>query len=157
MTGSDTSIAVEQLEAHRIDLDDQGYDDNGCYWGVGQPLYWVVTPDGKRDVHVRADDATRARQLAAEEIPLRQWERDQAESERSTPVSVEPEHGPDGTYGYSNDPQMNPASPSTEKRNTGLPQPESAPDPADGARQASPARLAGKAGGSGPSGQAGPT
>lgn len=157
MTGPDTSIAINQLEAHPIELDDQGYDDNGCYWGVGTTLYWVTTPDGKHDAYVRADDAVRARLLAAEEIPLRAWEREQAEIDRSTPAIVEPEHLPDGSYGYSDEPVTSPMSQSTDRIRTTALQRDSATGQANEATQASPARPTGKTSGSGTAGRAGPT
>lgn len=64
-----------ELEAHRIDLDDQGYDEHGSYWGIGQPLYWVTTSDGRHDCFVRADDVPRALLAALDELPIQEAER----------------------------------------------------------------------------------
>lgn len=64
-----------ELEAHRIELDDEGYDEHGSYWGVGQPLYWVTTTDGRHDCFVRADDPPRALLAASEELPIQEAER----------------------------------------------------------------------------------
>lgn len=157
MTAGDTSPFLEQLEVHRIELDDQGYDGNGSYWGTGTPLFWVTTADGKHDCFVRADDATRARLIAAEEIPLLVWERDQAEIERNGPTVVEPEHLYDGRYGFAECAQIQSAPPPNDKRGTAIQQTDRPTELSDDATQAPPARPAGKAGGSGPAGQAGPT
>lgn len=54
-----------RLYAERIAINRQGYDRRGKYWGVGLPLYRVTTGDGFLDIHVRAENAKKAKEVAA--------------------------------------------------------------------------------------------
>lgn len=42
------------LSVRRSYLNSGGYDSNGTYFGTGNPLYWVSSPDGEVDYMLRA-------------------------------------------------------------------------------------------------------
>lgn len=49
-----------KLTLRRIHLDSGGYDPNGTYFGIGEPLYWCADSEGDIDFMTRAtsrDDA----------------------------------------------------------------------------------------------------
>lgn len=52
----------------RVRLTNAGYDRNGCYWGVGAPLYYFETEDGSIGSHVRAHNREHAKDKARELI-----------------------------------------------------------------------------------------
>ncbi len=137
-------VSVAELEAHQIELDDQGYDEHGSYWGAGQPLYWVTTEDGRHDCFVRADDAPRALLAALEELPIREAEHHLRQADAASDMSLEPIHRNDGSYGV---PDIVEASHVSAPR----------ADAAVGSAPAEPSRPADEAFAKGPTDQAGPT
>lgn len=46
---------MARYTVQRIRLNAGGYD-RGVYFGVGAPLYWIASPDGRDDIYVRASD-----------------------------------------------------------------------------------------------------
>lgn len=66
----------EKTTLVRIKINDQGYDSGGCYFGVGDPLYWYAMPDGKAYIngHVRAKDREAAKAAVRELHRLRRVE-----------------------------------------------------------------------------------
>lgn len=54
---SNTTWDTIKLEASRVKLNRDGYDDMGSYWGVGEPLWWVTTEDGSQSWNLRASTA----------------------------------------------------------------------------------------------------
>lgn len=53
-----------KLDVQRVRVDAQGYDASGAYWGAGQDVFIVTTPDGREEMTVRADNVTEARAKA---------------------------------------------------------------------------------------------
>jgi hypothetical protein len=49
--GYEGKLAVDQVE---MDPDDEAYDINGTYWGLGNPLWWIHNEDGTIDYVIRA-------------------------------------------------------------------------------------------------------
>lgn len=49
-----------RLYLRRIRLDRGGYDPNGTYFGLGQPLFWYASEDGSIDAVLRARDRNEA-------------------------------------------------------------------------------------------------
>lgn len=45
----------------RVPVNAQGYDPQGSYWGVGQPLFWYCDPECKVEGYERAIDRTALR------------------------------------------------------------------------------------------------
>jgi hypothetical protein len=41
---------------HRVTLNRDGYDRDGCYWGIGLPLYYHSSFDGSVEGYLRASD-----------------------------------------------------------------------------------------------------
>ena len=58
-----------KVTLQRIRLDSGGYDPQGAYWGVGQPLYWAATDDGQLDSTFRAYDRDAAKEHVRKTIP----------------------------------------------------------------------------------------
>jgi hypothetical protein len=58
-----------KVTLQRIRLDSGGYDPQGAYWGIGQPLYWAATDDGKLDDTFRAYDRDEAKEHVRQSIP----------------------------------------------------------------------------------------
>jgi len=58
-----------KVTLQRVRLDSGGYDPQGAYWGIGQPLYWAATDDGELDTTLRADDRDDAKAQVREIIP----------------------------------------------------------------------------------------
>lgn len=56
------------LEAQRIRVNRQGYDSSGAYWGAGQDVFIVTTPDDSEQVTLRARNAAEAKQRAQAEL-----------------------------------------------------------------------------------------
>lgn len=50
-------------------LDSGGYDSQGAYFGIGEPLYWAATDDGKYDETFRAEDRKEAKEHVRQTIP----------------------------------------------------------------------------------------
>lgn len=48
------SYSALKLVLRRVRLDRGGYDRNGTYFGIGQPLYWYASADGSIDGVLRA-------------------------------------------------------------------------------------------------------
>jgi hypothetical protein len=42
------------LSVDRVALDDGGYDEGGAYWGIGAPLWYVESSDGRLSLFRRA-------------------------------------------------------------------------------------------------------
>lgn len=45
-----------RVQLRPIHLDEGGYDDQGTYFGVGEPVWWAATTDGSLDATLRARD-----------------------------------------------------------------------------------------------------
>jgi hypothetical protein len=45
-----------EVTLNRVRLDSEGYDPEGTYFGIGEPLYWAATDDGELDMTFRAAD-----------------------------------------------------------------------------------------------------
>lgn len=56
--------ARRKLDVQRVRVDAQGYDASGAYWGAGQDVFIVTTPDGREEMTVRAGNAAEARAKA---------------------------------------------------------------------------------------------
>lgn len=52
--GTEDVPYTDRLYLRRVRLDSGGYDSNGTYFGVGNPLYWVANEDGTIDYMLRA-------------------------------------------------------------------------------------------------------
>lgn len=50
-----------KVTLRRVRLDSGGYDSQGAYYGIGEPLYWAATDDGELDRTFRADDREHAK------------------------------------------------------------------------------------------------
>lgn len=50
-----------KVSLSRVRLNGGGYDAGGAYWGIGQPLYWAWTDDGRVDLWFRASDREAAK------------------------------------------------------------------------------------------------
>lgn len=61
--------ASPKVTLRRVRLDPDGYDSEGAYWGISQPLYWAATDDGELDTTLRADDRDDAKAQVREIIP----------------------------------------------------------------------------------------
>lgn len=57
-----------KLTVQRIRINREGYDASGAYWGAGQDVFIVATPDGSEELTLRASDATEARERARLEL-----------------------------------------------------------------------------------------
>jgi hypothetical protein len=60
-TFSDGTPEFESLSVIRKQLDDGGYDENGTYFGIGDPLFWVSSEGGEVDYMIRAHNLNDAR------------------------------------------------------------------------------------------------
>ncbi len=58
-----------KVTLRRIRLDSGGYDPEGAYWGIGEPLYWAATDDGEYDATFRAYDRDDAKATVRETFP----------------------------------------------------------------------------------------
>lgn len=58
-----------KVTLQRIRLDSGGYDPQGAYWGIGQPLYWAATDDRQLDNTFRAYDRAAAKTHVRKSIP----------------------------------------------------------------------------------------
>lgn len=59
----------QTLFVTRTLLDEGGYDDNGTYFGIGKPLFWVHSKDGCFDYTIRATNLYLARQCVLVRYP----------------------------------------------------------------------------------------
>lgn len=50
-----------KIYLRRIRLNQGGYDSNGTYFGIGDPLYWYADEEGEVDAMIRAVDREDAR------------------------------------------------------------------------------------------------
>ncbi|WP_372395276.1 hypothetical protein ABMY26_06615 (plasmid) [Azospirillum sp. HJ39] len=50
-----------KITLRKIRINGGGYDSGGAYWGIGQPLYWAGSDDGKVDMFFRAKDRDAAK------------------------------------------------------------------------------------------------
>ena len=57
----DPTTFAGRLFMRRVRLDSGGYDPNGTYFGVGNPLYWVSSEDSAVDFMLRGVDREAAR------------------------------------------------------------------------------------------------
>jgi len=53
----------------KVRLDSGGYDPNGTYFGIGEPLYWAASEDGEVDFMLRAPSRNVARGIVLEQYP----------------------------------------------------------------------------------------
>ncbi len=59
-----------KLHLRRVRLDRGGYDQNGTYFGIGDPLYWVASPGGEVDYVFRCNgDRASARYCVLQDYP----------------------------------------------------------------------------------------
>ena len=56
-------MSKTKIDIQRIALDAQGYDDNGAYYGAGDPVFLVTLPDGHEQA-LRAKTRAAARAQA---------------------------------------------------------------------------------------------
>lgn len=59
---------MAKLSLQRVHINSQGYDRGGAYWGIGQPLYWCGSHDGKVDMFLRARDREHAKAKVRTEL-----------------------------------------------------------------------------------------
>lgn len=45
--------AVTEITLSHVQVDEQGYDINGTYFGIGAPLFWAASPNGTVDFVLR--------------------------------------------------------------------------------------------------------
>jgi hypothetical protein len=57
------------LRITRTELDEGGYDENGTYFGIGEPLFWVSSEDGEVDYMLRAENLEAARKKVLKLYP----------------------------------------------------------------------------------------
>lgn len=57
---------TEPFTLQRVPIESDGYDPNGTYYGVGEPVYWLASEDGRVDRKFRAknDDEARAQAIS---------------------------------------------------------------------------------------------
>lgn len=60
--------ASVRLYASRVQINSQGYDRLGTYWGGGRPLYWVHNEDASVELCIRADSRPEAIEKARQSI-----------------------------------------------------------------------------------------
>ncbi len=53
----------------RVRLNAAGYDDAGCYWGIGARLYYYSSEDGRKTDHIRAADRDHAKRIVRAKHP----------------------------------------------------------------------------------------
>lgn len=53
----------------KVHINSQGYDDSGCYWGAGQPLYCADHDDWDRPIYTRADNREHAKDIIRKRHP----------------------------------------------------------------------------------------
>lgn len=58
-----------RLYLRRVHIDSEGYDRNGTYFGIGDPLYWFANEDSSIDGVLRATSRTDARRLVLDKYP----------------------------------------------------------------------------------------
>lgn len=58
-----------ELTLREIHIDQEGYDDNGTYWGTGDPLYWYANEEGTIDACIRATKREIAMMAVRDEYP----------------------------------------------------------------------------------------
>ncbi len=68
-SAAERAAYAPKVTLQRIRLDTGGYDPQGAYWGIGQPLYWAATDDGKLDSTFRARDRAEAKEHVRTIIP----------------------------------------------------------------------------------------
>jgi hypothetical protein len=57
-----------KLDIQRVRVNAQGYDDTGAYWGAGPDVFIATTANGAREITVRANSITDAREKVAAEL-----------------------------------------------------------------------------------------
>lgn len=58
-----------KLNLNQVDINNGGYDRNGTYFGLGQPLFWYASEDATIDAVVRAANRQEAKELIRKEYP----------------------------------------------------------------------------------------
>lgn len=58
-----------KITLQRVRLDSGGYDSQGAYWGIGEPLYWAADDSGAYDETFRAADREKAKAHVRETFP----------------------------------------------------------------------------------------
>jgi len=66
---ADPEEVTGKLYLRRVRLDSGGYDPNGTYFGIGNPLYWCADADGEIDFMLRAFDREDAKEEVREVYP----------------------------------------------------------------------------------------
>jgi len=62
-------VAPVRVTLQRVRLNAGGYDQAGCYWGHGGPLYWAATDDGALDTTLRANSREEAKERVRAIVP----------------------------------------------------------------------------------------
>ena len=68
MQNAQQKISI-RLYLRLVDIDDGGYDERGCYFGIGAPLYWVADADGEIDFVLRVYTREEAKKTVRAEYP----------------------------------------------------------------------------------------
>lgn len=58
-----------KMTLRHIRLNNGGYDGMGCYFGIGQPLYWCASDDGSVDYMLRASNRNAAKCIVLAKYP----------------------------------------------------------------------------------------
>lgn len=58
-----------RLYLQKVRIDSGGYDPNGTYWGLGDPLYWCANEDNSIDYCFRALNRQEAKGKVLERYP----------------------------------------------------------------------------------------
>ena len=59
-------VPGQKVRLIELNIDRGGYDDGGCYWGLGKPLFMAWTGDGEYEWFIRAN----SRKEAAAELGI---------------------------------------------------------------------------------------
>lgn len=68
MSGTRKTTMASKLHVQRIRVNREGYDSSGTYWGAGQDVFIVTSPDGREEITVWARTITEAREKAEAEL-----------------------------------------------------------------------------------------
>lgn len=60
---------ADRIYLRRIRIDSGGYDPNGTYYGIGEPLYWAASEDNDIDFTFRAGSRDEAVAKVREHYP----------------------------------------------------------------------------------------
>jgi hypothetical protein len=66
---NDTVYFTGKVHLRRVNLDSGGYDPNGTYFGIGEPLYWCANEDCTVDFVLRASTREEAKRQVRKTYP----------------------------------------------------------------------------------------